>query len=227
MNRYRYYRNLPIQLQRENNFTEYYRSQLKQNEIQQILIHDTKKHLQTIDLLNQKGEQEKISQYISQIVDSSKLQEPSTICDHELLNMLLCQYREKCREYKIRFSADVRSKVLFFMEESDLTSLICNLLDNAVEAAVNCPDPFIEINIKTKEKTSITVLNLTNSCTKSPFTGNSEKLISSKQNSKKHGFGMKSIRRVTDKYQGHIHMRYEEENHVFHTAIILNDLFNT
>ena len=74
LNRYHYYKNLQLQLQMENNFTKYYRSQLQQNEIQQILIHDTKKHLQTIDLLNQKGEQEKISQYISQIVDYSKLQ---------------------------------------------------------------------------------------------------------------------------------------------------------
>lgn len=224
LNRHRYYKDLQLKFQRENNFTEYYRKKLQQNEVQQILIHDTKKHLQTIDLLNQKGEQEKISQYISQIVDSSKLQEPSFICDHELLNMILCHYREKCREHKIRFSADIRSKVLLFMEESDLTSLICNLLDNAIEAAINCPDPLIELNIRIKEKTSINVLTLENSCIESPFTSNSEKLISAKRNRKIHGFGMKSIHRVVEKYQGHIHMHYEEESHTFHTTIILKDL---
>lgn len=223
LNRHRSYKDLQLKLQRENNFTEYYRTQLQQNEVQQILIHDTKKHLQAIDLLNQKGEQEKISQYISQIVDSSKLQEPSSICDHELLNMILCHYREKCREHKIRFSADIRSKALLFMEESDLTSLICNLLDNAMEAAINCPDPLIELNIRMKEKTSTNVLTLENSCMESPFNTNSKQLITAKQSRKNHGFGMKSIRRVTDKYQGHIHMHYEEENHAFHTTIILND----
>lgn len=43
---------LQIQLQKEYDMTEYYKSLFNQNENQQILIHDIKNHLQTINRLN-------------------------------------------------------------------------------------------------------------------------------------------------------------------------------
>lgn len=52
---------MQLLLQKEANSAEYYQMLLSQNENQNILIHDIKKHLQSIDLLNDKKEHDKIS----------------------------------------------------------------------------------------------------------------------------------------------------------------------
>ena len=58
---------------------------LAQNENQSILIHDIKKHLQSIRLLNEKNDSDKINDYIQQLMESSDLKETTKLCDHEML----------------------------------------------------------------------------------------------------------------------------------------------
>lgn len=51
---------MQLQLQKEHDSAEYYKMLIAQNENQRILIHDMKKHLQSIALLNEDNENEKI-----------------------------------------------------------------------------------------------------------------------------------------------------------------------
>lgn len=64
---------MQLSLQKENASTEFYQMLLSQNEQQNILIHDIKKHLQAIALLNDQGNSVQITQYISQITSSYDL----------------------------------------------------------------------------------------------------------------------------------------------------------
>ena len=77
---------MQLQLQKEHDSAEYYKMLIAQNENQRILIHDMKKHLQSIALLNEDNENEKIRAYIDQLMQSSDLLEFSKICDHKILN---------------------------------------------------------------------------------------------------------------------------------------------
>ena len=79
-----------------------------QSENQSILIHDIKKHLQSIEMLNEEKDHEKISLYIQQLLLSSELKERSRICDRELLNAILSRYQRICSERNITFHADIR-----------------------------------------------------------------------------------------------------------------------
>ena len=80
---------MQLQLQKEHDSAEYYKMLIAQNENQRILIHDMKKHLQSIALLNEDNENEKIRAYIDQLMQSSDLLEFSKICDHKILNNIL------------------------------------------------------------------------------------------------------------------------------------------
>ena len=71
---------MQLLLQKESDSAEYYKMLLSQNENRSILIHDIKKHLQSIKLLNEKGESEKIDAYILQLMDASDLKETARIC---------------------------------------------------------------------------------------------------------------------------------------------------
>ena len=137
---------MQLQLQKEHDSAEYYKMLIAQNENQRILIHDMKKHLQSIALLNEDNQNEKIRAYINQLMQSSDLLEFSKICDHKILNNILCRYKKVCNDLHIAFHADIRSNTTTFLSDSDVTSLFCNLLDNALEASQRIKDSNIEIS---------------------------------------------------------------------------------
>lgn len=223
------YTQLMLLLQKEENQAEYYEMLNTQNENQRILIHDIKKHLQSIDALNEKQEYDKIHNYIKQLSLSSDLQETSVICGHRLLNSILCRYKQECLQKQISFHADIRSGSLDFLADHDVTSLFCNLLDNAVEASYEISDAYIELSCSIREKTPFTVITVVNSCKENPFlkNGSPDKIMSEqilptrKKQKSSHGFGLKSIRKTVNYYNGDIQMYYDENNNSFHTIITL------
>ncbi len=217
----REYMKLQIQLQKESDTAGYYQLLIRQDESQKILIHDIRKHLQSISDLNEQGEPEKIAAYIDRIVHSSDLQGSVQVCDNVSLNALLCRYIQLCRERNIDFRADVRSGLLAGVTYHDLTALFSNLLDNALEASSGMPGSYIELSVTRQENASLTVVSLINSCPDNPFSGKTGRLVSSKRDSLRHGYGIRSIERVVKAYHGEMQMYYEEERMEFHTVITL------
>ena len=217
----REYTEIQLLLQKETDFTEYYKMLLAQTENQSILIHDIKKHLQSIELLNEQNDHNKIRDYIRQLLLSSDLKETVRICDQELVNAILSRYMRQCDDKHITFLTDIRSGTIDFLADNDLTSLFCNLLENAVEAASKIQNSFIEINTSKRDKTPFVLITLINSCRINPFTKEQNNLITTKPDKHNHGFGIKSIQKIVRKYHGDIQMYYNEESLTFHTIITL------
>lgn len=212
---------MQLLLQKEANSAEYYQMLFSQNENQSILIHDIKKHLQSIDLLNKEHAHDKIEAYIRQLMLSSDLKEVSRLCDHEMLNTILCRYKRQCDNGQIAFHVDIRHGTIDFIADSDLTSLFGNLLDNALEAALGIPEAYIEVNTVKRAKTPFTVITVINSSRKDPFEGSHGSLSTDKPDKRRHGFGIKSIRKTVGKYHGDIQMYYHNDTLTFHTIITL------
>ena len=212
---------MQLLLQRESDSARYYEMLLSQHENQSILIHDIKKHLQSINTLNDKMEHDKIREYIQGLMQSSDLKEISRLCDNEILNAILARYRRGCLDRHIAFHADIRSGIIDFIADADVTSLFCNLLDNAMEAAGHTPDSFIEISVCKREKTPFIIITMINSSRKNPFNEPDGKLATAKSNRHKHGFGIKSIQKIVARYHGNMQMYYNQESLTFHTVITL------
>lgn len=216
------YREMQLQLQKERAAVDYYKLLLEENETKSILIHDIKKHLTSIALLNEQGNQEKISAYIHNIISSSSLQTSARICDNDMLNAILCRYVQNAAQKKVVLRTDIRSGCLNFMTDEDLTTLFCNLLDNAMTASALVSNGFIELSITPKADTAFTVLTLTNSCQINPFDGHG-KLATTKSDKSYHGYGMKSVARIAGKYGGEMNTYFDEESNTFHTIILMKN----
>ena len=214
---------MQLSLQKKQNLSEYYQHMLRHDESQRILIHDIKNHLHTIALLNKKNVPEEVADYILQLTESPALTYSACLCDNKLLNLVLCQYQQRCIEQDIRFVTDILSHAVDFMEDQDMTSLFCNLLDNAMESAEKMTGGRIELSIRTQSSSPYTVVTLVNSCPASPYSKDGRKLVSRKKNPSRHGYGMKSIERVVRKYGGDTEMYFDPENGTFHTVILLRD----
>lgn len=217
----REFTDMQLLLQKESDSVEYYEMLVSQNENQSILIHDIKKHLQSIQLLNEKNAPDKINAYIQQLMASSALKETSRICDNEMLNAILCRYQRQCNDKHIAFLSDIRSNTVENIYQHDLTSLFCNLLDNAVESAENIPDSFIELTVQKKENSPFIIIIVINSCQNAPVYGQDKFPVSHKATKGIHGFGIKSIKKVVKQYHGNLQMYYDNESGTFHTIITL------
>lgn len=149
-----------------------------------------------MQLLLQK-ESDSVEYYIMLLSkNSSDLKETSRVCDNEILNAILCRYQRQCNDKHIAFQADIRSNSVQNIYQHDLASLFCNLLDNAVESAENIPSSFIELTVQKKENSPFIVIIVINSCRNTPLYDQSGFPISHKSDKGRHGFGIKSIKKV-------------------------------
>lgn len=211
---------MQILLQKEYDTAMYYDALHRQDEKQKILIHDIRKHLSSIADLNEKGNTEKIAAYIHQIIQSSDLQDTVRICDNDLLNTIFFRIKQQCKASGTSFLTDIRSGCIDFLSDYDMTALFSNLLDNATDAAKNIPNSYIELNVTPHSDKKI-MITMVNSCRNDPFSSNSKKLITTKKNKQRHGYGMKSIQRVVTKYEGDSRFYFDGENYTFHSIVIL------
>lgn len=209
---------LQMQLQKESDIVEYHHALLEEDENQKILIHDIRKHLQTIAGLNENGKSQEVADYIEHLTNSAVLQNTVKVSDNPLLNGILGRYVRQCRENQITFHPDIRSRSINFLSDEELTALFCNLMDNAVTAAKASSSPYIELSVTRKEDNSLTIISLINSCEQNPISSDG-KLISSKPEPRLHGYGLKSIERIATCYHGAMQFYYDSESRTFHTIV--------
>lgn len=214
---------LQLQLQNESAKLQYYQMLSKQEENQRIIVHDLKKHLNAISLLNEEGKNENIKKYIDHLLEPTGLGYMVKFCNYPILNVLLNQYMELCNQKNICLDVDIRKDSINFMELEDIVALFGNLLENAVEAAEQMEDAFIELDVIYQELKHTTVVTMVNSCQKQPQKGVNGELISGKKNRLQHGFGMKSINRAANKYKGNVKTYYAKEDQTFHTVVLLTN----
>mgnify|MGYP003293957459 FL=1 len=207
-----------LQLQKESADAKYYKMLLTQDENQKILIHDIKKHMYTISDLLDNNLNLDAKEYIDRIIQSKELSEKLYFCDNSTLNLLLVRYKELCEKHAIQFFADIRKNTVSFLSIEDIASLFGNLLENAIEAATEIKDAYIELSVKYNENQHL-MISMINSCNWAPELNSSGDYISRKKDKRKHGLGMKSIRKIAKKYNGTLHSFYNEEDQTFHTMI--------
>ena len=124
---------------------------------------------------------------------------------------------------KIRF--DINSVLLPCIKLSDveLCSVFGNLLDNSLEACELCEvgQRFIDVNIKSQKE--LLFISITNSMAGEPVYKNG-RFITSKKDKQLHGYGLKSVERIVDKYEGII--SYQTEGNMFEVNITFFDIVN-
>jgi signal transduction histidine kinase len=99
------------------------------------------------------------------------------------------------------------------IDAMDLTIIMGNLLDNAIEACRNEMEPYIDIEMKENE--TFVMIDIRNK-----YTGSvSETLQTSKREKDFHGIGLKSVKRLVEKYHGTF--LYEAVEEQFRVSIVL------
>ncbi len=215
----RKYTQILLDYQQEKNTIDYYDLLREQNENSKILIHDITKHLKTIQQLSE-NKDSNISKYISEIVADYSVMNPIDYCNNSVVNLITHRYYEICRKNNIIFTININNTNLDFMKEYDITALLDNLLENAIESALLTNDKFIDFSI-CKRNSNFVIIKISNSCDRKPKYINNI-LVSSKNTLGMHGIGTRSIKRVVAKYNGNLEMKYDNDTKTFTSVIGIN-----
>lgn len=212
---------LQLEKQRGEISTEYYGLLSNEYEKSRILIHDIKNHLRYIENKTTDGKSKEVLNYIDSIREDFGLNEISRYSGNGLIDVIINRHANYCKSNGLKCEIEACCSKLEFMNDSDITSLLDNLFDNAIDAAMKSTNKKIVFSMYVRSDTFV-VISLINSCDVAPNSSNG-KLISSKKNPVSHGYGTKSIRRVVNKYDGDFQWTYDEANREFEARAILFD----
>ena len=208
---------IKIQLEQEKADARYYKLENEKNESLEILRHDMNNHLNTMLGMETNSD---LKDYITSIMEQYNIKKRTTFSNNNVLNGLISEYSSKCYTENIEFVVDIRPGTIDDIVATDIVALFGNILSNAYEAAKKCEEineKYIELVVKRKHET--TFIKCVNSCAVPPKIIGGNFISIKKDSDRKHGYGMKSIDKIVNKYHGS-HIEQFDENE-FTISIIL------
>ncbi len=182
----------------------------------QMLRHDMKNHLTAIAILLDDGKISDARMYLKEInseMDSTKLPIKTGL---PVLDALLFKKLSGMRKNGVAVNIELTA---YLSEtgvlEYDLCGIFGNILDNAYEACVKLDDEDKAVNMTVKRQMDMLCIFCENR-----YKDINEDLSTQKQDKKYHGMGLRSIRRIAEKYDGTLDINFE--NGVFRLSVLLN-----
>lgn len=184
-----------------------------------LLKHDMKHHLNELKLLAAKRETSDILEYIEDMEvfmrPSGEIVSSGNVEIDSLLNYMLQRAKKSL--------CSVNAKIQIPEEIShsfDINIILGNLLENAIEAAEKTEDKILDVEIGLKQ--GVLKIKIENS-----FSGiwipkkviEKGQFFTTKGDQEKHGFGLKSVRKIVEKYHGV--MKINPDGKCFCVKIIL------
>lgn len=161
--------------------------------------HDMKNQLQVIRM---EQDSDKRLKYLDEIEAGIRKYELENKTGNAALDTILTEKSSQCEKYGITMTSVADGKLLAFMHVMDMCTLFGNALDNAMEYEVQVQEPEKRlIHLSVAEKKGFVTILIEN-----PFEGVldvQEGLpVTTKKDTRNHGYGMKSIRQTVEKYGG-------------------------
>ena len=204
--------------QKSDLLMKYYENVKNQDQENSIFRHDLKNHLSVI----KDNLPECMSVYVNDIMSHIDKDNIRFYSDNKILNVLLSKKKEECENQNIQFLIDPIRAELSFFNDMDIVTIFSNLINNAMESCAHSSEKKIYLNIHTENQNFI-VIKIENTSDIEPIVING-RLKTHKDNAKLHGIGMNSISRALSAYNGSLDWKYNKEQKIFSTTIIIQNL---
>lgn len=161
------------------------------------LNHDLEKHFIYLKTMIQEGNNNKVISYIDDILENKLLKmQKIMFTDNDVFNAIINTRLEICRVKNIYPSINVDNNAIAEIKSDDITILFGNIFDNAIEAVEKANKKIIILNVQIQgEYVSIYMEN--------SFDGKlNNELKTRKRNKYEHGFGLKNVKNIIEKYDG-------------------------
>lgn len=167
-----------------------------------IKCHDLKHQIRA---LKQMDDEKERRAYIEEIQQAVSIYDAEYHTENEALDYVLREKALFSNEYSIKFSTMVDGSLLSFMSAADIYALMSNIIDNAFECVLEEAEEKRIVSLQVRAQGKMALIHLENWCSVSPEFEDGLPLTN-KKDKNMHGFGVRSIRYIVEKYGGEMTM---------------------
>ena len=191
-------------IMRDTMVTQKYTELEKAMEKNRQLSHDLKNHILVLKHFKMEENYEGIDRYIEEIEQSFFDIKRSVWTGNQIADMLLEQKRTMAEQEGITFTIQAVPIAEWMFDDSETCSLLGNLLDNAIEACMRMDDNADKwISVKIENQKQLLFIKIENSVNEAPVMEKGRP-VSVKKDKMRHGYGLKNVERILNKYDGTI-----------------------
>ena len=193
-----------LQKQRHELLEDYYQQVEKHQQEVRKIKHDLKNQLYSIVGYLDANKEDDANQQINQLINQLDSNELPSFTQHTGLNALLRLHFRTMKETGITCEFEIKCPETMTFSDSDLSSLIGNILDNDREACEHS---------STRKYVQLKLVYFNHSLVGSCENSTDSKvttLTTRKKYKSSHGFGLKSIRQIVEKYHGKLNYAIDD-----------------
>ena len=168
------------------------------------LYHDIKHHLRALERLLQNGDQREALAYIESVQEPLQCKMIPVHTGVDIVDTVIYEAKEKAEQRNILLV--VETPILpsgLKLEDREFCVLFANLLNNALEAAKE------QIRLNIAITAGFLVIEMQNDYKEKPVVKNNHFVSEREQDSLAHGWGMKIIEQIVEKYHGELTIRVD------------------
>ena len=170
------------------------------------LQHDMKHHIIQLELMAKQNGQSDIEEYLQNMADfmsnPEELVHTGNLDIDSVMNYMISKAKQVLKEVnvKVNIPSDIASHF-------NINVIIGNLLENAIEAAVNTENKILDIDIHYKQ--GVLYLDISNSYS-NKVTVKEHRFLTSKEDDHKHGIGLDNVKKMVEEHNGVLQFCYDE-----------------
>ena len=202
-------------------FKEYLHEQAKYMDEVRSVKHDMQAHMLVLYYYLEEDRFDKAKTYLKSLMDNQKLaQLPLADVGHDMVNAVICSTLKRSKE-PIEFKHTGIFLESLEIDDIDLCTLFSNLFSNSVEACERLVHTPRRISLEIGQcarALSIIIENPIESVVDEAMLG----IGTTKEDKKLHGYGIRNVRNVVEKYNGNIEFEITEDT--FRVKILFSEV---
>ncbi len=184
--------------------------------------HDVKNHFIALRRYAVNDNCMEITNYLDSLLNDDIFDDEFSKSNNTAIDAIINAKNIEIEKNNIKFTLIVDVPIKMYFKNSDLSVILGNILDNAIEANefVNENKKYIDLKIVfTENRLTIACINATNN----KITINPDGLVSTtKKDKENHGFGLVSIKNVCEKYSGIVNIDSKHEKFTIKCILFVN-----
>lgn len=188
---------------------DYYVGILHQDEKMRRFRHDMKAHFAVLQSYCGEDNHAEMREYLDSIIEKSAVYDVKSYTGNIGVDAIIWELERLAGKYGIQIQTEGYLTNNTAIEESDLCTIVFNLLKNAIEACEKVSDVERKVVFRVGEYCSLVLIQVENPVEEVVNIKNNQ-LISTKTDTINHGLGSGNVESVVKKYQGSVEYKCED-----------------
>lgn len=180
--------------------------------------HDLRHHLAVLENIAEKMDRQALRDYIDEFRAVNRLDKVITYCENMTANAVLTYFGQVAAEQETEYTVDFFMPEDVHIDRCDISVLLGNILENAIEACTKLPKGTAFVKVKGGMlNEGVLAFDVENSCRNELIVDPDGSIRSTKHEGK--GFGTESVRGIVERHKGTVNFGADEDR--FRVSVVM------